>query len=175
MAERPDSGEPGMMRSASSGMADGILHRATGLVALALLAAGLTLSFVELPGASTCGMKLSTGLPCPGCGMTRSVQHSFRGDLILAWQYHPFGPLFVAATAMVGALALLPGHRRRRLARRLGRYDPVLFVAVLALLSGMIIYGGFRAVMVLAGSERHEWWRAMEERPPALVERERGE
>ncbi len=164
-----------MLRAMGNGMAEALLHRVTGLVALVLLAAGLALSFVELPAGSTCGMKLSTGLPCPGCGMTRSVQSTFHGNLLAAWQYNPFGPIFLTVAGLVGSLALLPGGTRRKLAAKLGRFDPLLFVAVLVLFSGLIVWGGARALLVHAEAEGYSWWRTAEERPPALVERNRGE
>lgn len=36
-----------------------------------------------------CIFKAVTGLPCPGCGMTRAFLHLFRGDLEGAFYYHP--------------------------------------------------------------------------------------
>lgn len=30
-----------------------------------------------------------TGIPCPGCGMTRAMLSALRGDLASAWRYHP--------------------------------------------------------------------------------------
>ncbi len=38
-----------------------------------------------------------TGIPCPGCGMTRSFVAIARGDLPTALEYHLFGPLFFSA------------------------------------------------------------------------------
>lgn len=36
-----------------------------------------------------CLCKAITGLPCPGCGMTRAFLHFFQGDLKGAFYYHP--------------------------------------------------------------------------------------
>ena len=36
-----------------------------------------------------CLFKFITGLPCPGCGMTRAYLHLFTGDIKGAFYYHP--------------------------------------------------------------------------------------
>ncbi len=53
---------------------------------------------------SVCIFKNITGLPCPGCGLTRSVVYSAHGQWQQAITYHPFGPLFLAGVV----LALVP-------------------------------------------------------------------
>lgn len=36
-----------------------------------------------------CIFKLITGIPCPGCGMTRAFTHFFLGNIHEAFYYHP--------------------------------------------------------------------------------------
>ena len=36
-----------------------------------------------------CPFKLLTGVPCPGCGMTRAYLHLFEGDIQGAFYFHP--------------------------------------------------------------------------------------
>ena len=38
---------------------------------------------------STCPSVILTGLPCPGCGMTRAVKILLRGDLAASWAMNP--------------------------------------------------------------------------------------
>ena len=38
---------------------------------------------------TSCISRASTGLPCPGCGLTRSVLALLRGDWRLSFQMHP--------------------------------------------------------------------------------------
>ncbi|KAF1300172.1 MULTISPECIES: DUF2752 domain-containing protein [Enterococcus] len=48
-----------------------------------------------------CFFKAITGLPCPGCGMTRAFLHFFSGDFTGAFYYHP---LFWLVALIFGAL-----------------------------------------------------------------------
>lgn len=40
-----------------------------------------------------CPIKFMTGIPCPGCGMTRAVTSALHLDLAEAFRYHPLFPL----------------------------------------------------------------------------------
>ena len=44
---------------------------------------------------SLCPHKLLTGLPCPGCGITKSLVLLYQGDLLGSMSYHLFGPIVV--------------------------------------------------------------------------------
>ena len=44
---------------------------------------------------SVCPFKLLTGIPCPGCGITKSIISCYQGDLIKSLSYHIFGPLVI--------------------------------------------------------------------------------
>ena len=54
---------------------------------------------------SVCLFHYLTGLPCPGCGLTRAVVCTAHGLWREAIFYHPLGPLFFAAFL---GIALLP-------------------------------------------------------------------
>ena len=47
-----------------------------------------------------CLVQALFGIPCPGCGITRSVLAVLAGDLTRAWLLNPAGPLLCAATAL---------------------------------------------------------------------------
>jgi hypothetical protein len=45
---------------------------------------------------SLCPLKMLTGFPCPGCGITKSLVYFYEGDLQKSLYYHIFGPLVIA-------------------------------------------------------------------------------
>ncbi|HEV8630441.1 MAG TPA: DUF2752 domain-containing protein [Thermoanaerobaculia bacterium] len=62
-------------------------------------------------GFSFCAWRRVTGIPCPGCGMTRAMAALARGELGAALHLHPFAPLVLAeAAALWGAI----GHALSR-------------------------------------------------------------
>ncbi|WP_137294576.1 DUF2752 domain-containing protein [Nocardioides dongxiaopingii] len=89
-------------------------------------------------GAVICPFRRVTGLPCPGCGLTRSWVDLAHGDLAGAWAMNPFGIVLVAALAVLVVLvvrARLRGDAPPRLDAWLRR------PAVLVVLAGWLVFG----------------------------------
>ncbi len=81
--------------------------------------AALFLAVVHPPeglGLPICWLKASTGIPCPGCGLTRSLSTIMRGDLSAAVLLHPFGPLLLPTFAGIAYVGLSPQRLRRAIA-----------------------------------------------------------
>lgn len=95
--------------------------RGAGLVVAGVLLLSALLEPVWVEQQPTlCVVHRATGVPCPGCGLTRSFVATAHGDLDGAFAVHAFGPvLFLAST--LGLLALLGWtlSGRRPLNRRL--------------------------------------------------------
>jgi len=78
-----------------------------GGIATAVVTAAHLLTLPRLP---LCAFKAWTGLPCPGCGMTRSVFRFAQGDLWTSFRFHPLGvagatlALSVLAGGVIGAV-----------------------------------------------------------------------
>ncbi len=67
-------------------------------------------------GFPTCGLLLTTGLPCPTCGMTTAFALVVRGRLLAALNAQPFGAMLALATmvgAVLAAAAVWTGRARR--------------------------------------------------------------
>ncbi len=117
---------------------------AVGVVALG---AGLLFSpdHVE-DGPVICPFRRLTGLPCPGCGLTRSwvyLVHGWWRDSFLA---HPFGPI---AAAIVVTLAVLAVRARLRRTAPPSLDRMVRTPAAIALIVAWLGFAVVRAVLAL--------------------------
>lgn len=74
-----------------------------GLGAGAIVAARLLTPYDATHGPVVCPFRLATGLPCPGCGLTRSWVYWMHGDWKDGMIANPFGIVLLAAA--VGFLA----------------------------------------------------------------------
>jgi hypothetical protein len=72
---------------------------------------GVSVAGIPLGGA--CLFRRLTGLPCPTCGMTRSVVLSLHGHLAAALRVNPAGICWVLAVAAIAAALLWLGWRQR--------------------------------------------------------------
>lgn len=80
---------------------------------------GLALAVLSPPhgsGVALCWVETATGVPCPGCGLTRSLSCGIRGLFPASLQYHPMGLLILGLFLFTAAQSLLPAVVRRRLA-----------------------------------------------------------
>ena len=63
--------------------------------AIALLVAGAVLPLLPGHAGLPCPLRTLSGVPCPMCGMTTSVEATLQGDLPHALAANPAGPLAV--------------------------------------------------------------------------------
>jgi len=73
-----------------------------------LLAAAVVLPFAPGDPGVACPLRTLTGIPCPLCGMTTSVEAAVRLDLAAAFHANPAG---IAAVAIALALLIRPPDR----------------------------------------------------------------
>jgi hypothetical protein len=71
------------------------------IAGVALLAAGAAMSASGIHPALVCPLRALTGVPCPLCGMTTSVEATLQGDPGSALAANPAGLLAVAAAVLV--------------------------------------------------------------------------
>lgn len=98
----------------------------------------LATAFVLSPAAAEngpviCPFRLMTGLPCPGCGLTRSWIALAHGDPGTAFARHAFGPVLFALAIIAVATTVYSLARRREpvdLAARAGSRPAVALATV---------------------------------------------
>lgn len=99
-------------------------------------------------GALPCAFARIFGMPCPGCGSTRSVRAFVRGDLDGVLQHNPFGLLMAAVLGVFVVQALVSvfvrGDYRDVGSGRvgLGAKYALIVVAVLEVLLWIARFGG---------------------------------
>lgn len=141
-------------------MTPSVIHRADGkfhfpdgavllsLVSFAILLASLVIPAEGLPGIDTCAFHALTGLSCPGCGLTRAFCAISHGQIPDAWSLNPFSfPLYLGA--LVGSAAPLLNRRFPALSGE--KAAKAFRVGILMLATGMLIYGGWRAMGQIEG------------------------
>jgi hypothetical protein len=129
---------------AAFGSRPGLAAGTAGLIVIAdELAARLSLradeSAVYIWGRPTgwaCGFRSRFGLPCPTCGLTRSIVLSLHGELGRAWAVAPAGPVvvcgLVALALAMFSLAIAQAARSGKAearARSAIRYGTLVYAA----------------------------------------------
>ena len=149
------------------GFIDFAVNRATGAIALVGVIAAIALPPTGL-GITTCTMLATVGVPCPGCGLTRSVTSIYHGYLLAAWQLNPFGFAFALAFASLAPVTFLPSSQMEKLKARLRPHSRAIAVILIVLVSGLMIHGIVRGVMVGTKSPVYAWWWDGSQVPPAF-------
>jgi hypothetical protein len=101
-------------------------------------------------GVPVCWTATTADLPCPGCGLTRSMSCAARGLLAESVAYHPFGVVFLAVFALVGVAGVLPSAGRRRVRGWVTRRRGAVHAAYVAIVASFIVFGIARAACHLA-------------------------
>lgn len=91
------------------------------------IALGALLALVPFP---TCLLRLTLGLPCPACGLTRAALALAHLDIAHAQRFHPLALALAGLTAVTAALAFLVSDAawRRLVPRVLGVAGVALIV-----------------------------------------------
>jgi hypothetical protein len=95
-------------------------------------------------GVDLCWLHAATGLPCPGCGMSRAVAAVSQGDFVVALGANPFvvfvWPLFV----LLAVLALMPKTWVTSIEARLDLVGPQLARGYRVVLFAFLGFGVLR-------------------------------
>ncbi len=108
-------------------------------LALVVLAVGAVLVGLFAFGISAwpCPVLHATGIPCPGCGLTRATLFLLHGDIRASLTYHAFAPFFLLGAVVVMVAGLLPEKLRSPILGKLEDFERrtgVLYVLSIALI-----------------------------------------
>ncbi len=113
-------------------------NRRFGLILAGALSLHIIFVLLHLP-LWECPFFRVTGLPCPGCGLTRACLLLLQGDVLAAVKFHAFAPIFIILISMMMLATVLPKtvaepfiQKAEALERKTG--------ITLIILSGLILY-----------------------------------
>jgi hypothetical protein len=118
------------------------------LIAAGVLLISVTVTYAGLSG-PPCLWRTLLHIPCPGCGLTRSIKALWHGELIQSFRYHPLGiPIVIGCVA-----ALMPWPAA--LKKRFPPYLPLWIAGITVVL--MIGIWLLRMALAWSGNDFFEW------------------
>jgi hypothetical protein len=127
-----------MAQVAFSPLATVLRDRTFGLVLTGALALHIALGSLGLPGWE-CPLFRLTGVPCPGCGLTRACILLMRGELQASLKFHAFAPIFVVLIAMLIICTVLPRAVTAPLINKAETLERQTGITII-ILGGLILY-----------------------------------
>jgi uncharacterized protein DUF2752 len=125
-------------QTAFSPLATLLRDRRFGLVLTGALGLHIGFFALGLP-AWECPLFRLTGLPCPGCGLTRACVLLLRGEVQASIKFHAFAPVFIALIAMLIIGTLLPKSVTEPLIKKAEALERQTGLTII-ILGGLILY-----------------------------------
>ena len=111
---------------------------------------GMLLLVSHLPpdgaGVPVCLFRAMSGLPCPGCGLTRALSSLIQGNPAAAFDYHPFAFIVLPLFLMLAAHNFFPLPVRQRLQAFCGRHDGMIRRGYHGFVYTFVAFGVLRAL-----------------------------
>ncbi|MBT3889997.1 MAG: DUF2752 domain-containing protein [Planctomycetaceae bacterium] len=122
---------------------DVLFVRIVQVIVLLLLVLGFVLPSDGM-GVPLCLFKSTFSLPCPGCGLTRSVSSVLHGDFLKSWSYHPLGIFFIGAALLFVFNLVMPRRRVVAVRRFFRKHHDSLEILLIAFTAFFIGFGWIR-------------------------------
>ena len=112
--------------------------RKFGLVLIGALGLHVGFSSMNLPSWE-CPFFRLTGMPCPGCGLTRACLLLLRGEVQASITFHAFAPIFILLITMMIVTTLLPKAVTEPLIHKAELWERQTGLTLI-ILGGLILY-----------------------------------
>jgi len=97
-------------------------------------------------GVPVCLFRALSGLPCPGCGLTRALSSLLDGRAAAAFAYHPFVFILLPLFVLMAAHNFLPQTARQRLEVFCGEHDRLIRRGCYGFLYSFVTFGILRTL-----------------------------
>ncbi len=125
-------------QTAFSPIATLLRDRKFGLLLTGALGLNVVAIALHLPGWECAFFRL-TGVPCPGCGLTRACLLFLEGKVQASIEFHAFAPIFVVLIGMLILCTLLPSTLTEPLINKTEKLERQTGITII-ILGGLILY-----------------------------------
>jgi hypothetical protein len=137
----------GNRQTDASGSGERSVHVVFSLLGLFVMVISFLLPSGKLP-ISLCSFYTITGLPCPGCGLTRSIVYISHLSFEKAFRTNPMGfPIYVVLF-LLALYNFIPAKPRARLDVFIRKHHRTFVIMGILILTGMFITWLFRLFIV---------------------------
>jgi hypothetical protein len=131
--------------TASWPLATVMRDRRVGLILTGTLGVHIVLVSLHLPSWQ-CPFFSLTGVPCPGCGLTRACMLLLRGEVQASFKFHAFAPAFIVFISILIVSTLLPRSVAETLRHKIETLERRTGITII-ILGGLILYWLARLVL----------------------------
>jgi len=101
-------------------------------------------------GVPVCLFQAMTGLPCPGCGLTRGLSSLIQGSPAAAFSYHPFAFIVLPLFLMLASYNFFPLAAQQRLQTFCDRQDRLIRRGYHGFIYAFVAFGVLRMLAYAA-------------------------
>ena len=101
-------------------------------------------------GVPVCLFQAMSGLPCPGCGLTRALSSLVQGHPAAAFSYHPFAFIVLPLFLMLASYNFFPLAARQRLQTFCDRQDRLIRRGYHGFIYAFVAFGVLRMLAYAA-------------------------
>jgi hypothetical protein len=121
-------------------------ERRFGLLLTGALSLNVAAFALHLPGWECVFFRL-TGVPCPGCGLTRACLLLLTGEVRASIKFHAFAPIFVVLIAMLIICTVLPKAVTASFINKAETLERQTGITII-ILGGLILYWLARVLII---------------------------